>query len=218
MAPDSRLEIRVSRVHYPVTVLGPGRRLGIWLQGCSIGCPGCVSLDTWDPDAGTKVTVADLVLRCTEIVDGPITGVTISGGEPFDQPTALAALVDALRQAATRSETLDVLCYSGRTESWLRRRAPEVLSRMDAVIAGPYRRDRGQAGALAGSANQRLLLLSPIGHERFRSVETGGRPRMQVAIEDGQVWMIGIPRPGDMERIEADLASRGVELSGVSWR
>ncbi|MBW6186918.1 4Fe-4S cluster-binding domain-containing protein, partial [Pseudomonas aeruginosa] len=24
-------------------------RLGIWFQGCSIRCPGCISADTWGP-------------------------------------------------------------------------------------------------------------------------------------------------------------------------
>ena len=37
----------VNRVHFPVTALGPGRRLGVWVQGCSIGCAGCLAHDTW---------------------------------------------------------------------------------------------------------------------------------------------------------------------------
>ena len=43
------MELSLSRVHFPVTTLGPGRRLGIWFQGCSIRCPGCISADTWGP-------------------------------------------------------------------------------------------------------------------------------------------------------------------------
>ena len=39
--------ISLSRLHFPVTTLGPGRRIGIWFQGCSIRCPGCISADTW---------------------------------------------------------------------------------------------------------------------------------------------------------------------------
>ena len=53
--------VGVSRLHFPVTTLGPGRRAAIWLQGCSIHCRGCVSRDTWAPAAsmtGTAV-VAD---------------------------------------------------------------------------------------------------------------------------------------------------------------
>ncbi|WP_461325238.1 4Fe-4S cluster-binding domain-containing protein [Bradyrhizobium diazoefficiens] len=46
------IRISVSRIHFPVTTLGPGRRLGIWFQGCSIRCPGCISMDTWMEGAG----------------------------------------------------------------------------------------------------------------------------------------------------------------------
>src|SRR3546814_9784731 len=46
------MRIAVSRLHFPVTALGPGRRIGLWLQGCSIRCPGCISVDTWAHDAG----------------------------------------------------------------------------------------------------------------------------------------------------------------------
>ncbi|HAU1321526.1 TPA: radical SAM protein, partial [Legionella pneumophila] len=44
--------IYISRVHFPVTTLGPGHRIGIWFQGCSIRCPGCISTDTWNINKG----------------------------------------------------------------------------------------------------------------------------------------------------------------------
>ena len=43
------MNISLSRVHFPVTTLGPGQRLGLWFQGCSIRCAGCISADTWGP-------------------------------------------------------------------------------------------------------------------------------------------------------------------------
>lgn len=41
----------LSRLHFPVTTLGPGRRIGVWFQGCSIRCAGCISRDTWETGA-----------------------------------------------------------------------------------------------------------------------------------------------------------------------
>jgi hypothetical protein len=32
--------LRLNRMHHPVTTLGYGTRAGIWVQGCTIGCPG----------------------------------------------------------------------------------------------------------------------------------------------------------------------------------
>lgn len=44
------MNLALSRMHFPVTTLGPGDRIGIWFQGCSIRCTGCISKDTWDPE------------------------------------------------------------------------------------------------------------------------------------------------------------------------
>src|ERR1043165_1857353 len=53
--------LQLNKAHWPVTVLGPGRRIGLWVQGCTIGCRGCVSQDTWPSDAKKTVAVQDLV-------------------------------------------------------------------------------------------------------------------------------------------------------------
>ena len=50
--------LALSRALFPVTTLGPGRRLGIWFQGCSIRCRGCISVDTWPP--GEPATATDV--------------------------------------------------------------------------------------------------------------------------------------------------------------
>jgi anaerobic ribonucleoside-triphosphate reductase activating protein len=109
------MQVRLNKIHYPVTALGPGRRIGIWFQGCSIGCPHCVSRDTWVADARYLVGVANILVLCRELSDADTSGVTISGGEPFEQPDALVELLDGLH--AWRRETehpIDFLCYSGR--------------------------------------------------------------------------------------------------------
>src|SRR3954471_7332041 len=99
--------IALSRLHFPVTTLGLGRRVGIWFQGCSIRCPGCISVDTWDPALGqTKMTdIARQLEGWAEAADG----LTVSGGEPFDQPSALEALVRLWR---TLSPTA-ILLFTG---------------------------------------------------------------------------------------------------------
>ena len=106
----------VSRVHYPVTALGPGRRLGVWFQGCPLGCPGCVARDTWDFDGGRAVTVAELTgLWADALADGA-QGLTVSGGEPLAQAAQLAeflAAADRLRQAAAPGPRADFLVYTG---------------------------------------------------------------------------------------------------------
>jgi anaerobic ribonucleoside-triphosphate reductase activating protein len=205
------MRIAVNKVHHPVTALGPGRRVGIWLQGCSVHCPGCLSLDTWDTDPARETTVAELIAGLpAEDVDG----FTISGGEPFDQPEALAELLRELRR---RWPGADLLAYSGYRLARLQRRHPDVLALLDAVIAEPFRRDQPTTLLWRGSANQRLVPLSALGRERYAPyLDAEGAP-MQVAVDES-IWYVGVPRSGDLERLDAMLAAAGVHQEQVTWR
>jgi anaerobic ribonucleoside-triphosphate reductase activating protein len=215
--------LQLNKAHWPVTVLGPGRRIGLWLQGCSIRCKGCVSQDTWPPDPAKAMAVRDLVAWCKRVSGGALDGVTISGGEPFDQPEGLEALLDGLhrwrRQAAL---DFDILCYSGYPLKTLRAKHRETLERLDAIVPEPYADALPLGNVWRGSSNQPLVALSARGRERYAEfveapADAAGK-RMQVAIEGGRVWMIGIPARGDMARLEQLCASRGLALSEVSWR
>ena len=215
--------IAVNKAHFPVTVLGPGRRIGIWMQGCSIGCPGCISRDTWEADPGRRMPLESLLAWCFEVARAGVDGVTISGGEPFDQPDALHALLSgfcAWRDRETR--TLDLLCYSGHPLRALELHHRRILDLLDAIIPEPYLEARPTAHPWRGSANQSLVPLSDLGHQRFDAYVS--KPladtdkKMQVAVEHGKIWMIGIPARGDMEKVEALCSSRGLSLQDVSWR
>lgn len=224
--------LRLNRTHYPVTVLGPGLRAGIWVQGCTIGCSGCVARDTWDAGGGAAVDV-EAVLDWLRGLDRPVDGVTVSGGEPFQQPEALAELLDGIddwRRGAGRDAEVDVLVYSGYPWSRLSRtpRFAAALQRCDAVIAGPYVARRNNGVALRGSDNQRVVALTALGERRYRQPESGsgddagggggGEQRMQVSVEGDRIYCIGIPRSGDMDRLTEHLADAGVLLEDLTWR
>lgn len=215
--------IQVNKAHYPVTVLGPGRRIGIWLQGCSIGCKGCVSTDTWTPDPRRAMAVADLLAWCKRTAGNELDGITLSGGEPFDQPGPLNALLQGLHNWRKQSGVdFDILCYSGYPLKTLQQKHAALLELLDAIIPEPYADGLPLGKLWRGSANQSLVPLSPRGTERFapfmdESVAAHGK-QMQVAVEGGRIWMIGIPERGDMARLEELCLSRGLSLDQVSWR
>lgn len=217
------MRIMLSRLHHPVTALGPGRRAGIWMQGCSFGCPGCVSRDTWDADGGTGHRVDEVVAWIGGLCEEPggLDGITITGGEPSEQPDALCALVTgvgSLRASGTFDG--DILCYTGCERDELLVRCPWAPGAIDAVITGRYRADLPTDLVWRGSANQHLLALTARGRhvyaEHFDRCSTV--PQMQVAVTEGKVWMVGIPRRGDLKRLESALRSDGVILEEVSWR
>jgi len=209
--------VRLSRTHHPVTSLGHGTRAGVWVQGCTIGCAGCISQDTWPSTPDSAVPV-ETVLAWLAGLAGPLDGLTVSGGEPFQQPEALAALLGGAR--AYFGPGFDLLVYSGYSESKLRRDAARraALALCDAVVAGPYVERLNVGQRWQGSSNQRLIPLTALGRKRYGDVaEDPGRPRLQVGVERERIWAVGIPRRGDMARLETRLRSAGITLGEVSW-
>ncbi|WP_116811457.1 4Fe-4S cluster-binding domain-containing protein [Steroidobacter cummioxidans] len=203
--------IAISRLHFPVTTLGPGRRLGIWLQGCSIRCPGCISVDTWPEGRG--LTTVSQTLRALQGWLNQADGITISGGEPFDQPDALRDLLRSLREQTSVS----VLVYSGypfeRIAAWLERN-PGLI---DGLMSEPFEVSKPQTRALRGSDNQQLHLLTPLGMSALADIDrpVGEQDRALDAMfdADGTVWFAGIPMRGDLARLRAILADAGHSVS-----
>lgn len=207
--------LELSRAHFPVTVLGPGRRAGIWFQGCGIRCRGCVSRDTWESDASKAIQVQTLV-EWVESLGGDVDGITITGGEPFDQPEALVELLAALR-GMRRSAPFDLLAYSGYPFDLLQREHRQVLALLDVVVTEPFDGTQPSEHPWMGSGNQRLVPLTPLGHKLY-DAQPVRADRIQVAVDDARIWYIGIPRRGDMQRLQRLAASRGLVQSDVSWR
>jgi anaerobic ribonucleoside-triphosphate reductase activating protein len=208
--------VAISRIHFPVTTLGPGRRAGIWFQGCSIQCSGCVSRDTWTAGVGTSVR--EVVIEVARFKDAGLTGITISGGEPFDQPLGLDFLLTALQQSVELYD-LDVFVYSGYTLSTLRRQHPAILGKIDALMSGPYVDSRPTELPWRGSGNQVLSLLTERGRARYTMALSSEPPsrELQVSVHGGAVWITGIPRRGDLERLRSGLSQQGIELKEASW-
>ena len=221
------MKIRLNKAHFPVTTLGYGRRLGLWVQGCSIGCRGCISRDTWDAGGGWEAEAAQVLAWCDASRRRGIDGITISGGEPFEQPRALKGLLGALDGWRRQLEgPFDILCYSGLPLGRIRQAHADILALLDVLIPEPYVEVRAGGGGRPapgpwrGSSNQPLIPLTPLGRERYadeaRYAEDS--PRLQVSLEHGSAWFIGIPAPGDMDRLAEHARARGVVLEDLSWR
>ena len=79
---------------------GPGVRTVIWLQGCTLCCPGCFNPGTHSAEPRLLMPEADLLARI--IADQhEIEGVSISGGEPLQQPEGLLAMIEHLAASRT---------------------------------------------------------------------------------------------------------------------
>jgi anaerobic ribonucleoside-triphosphate reductase activating protein len=211
------IEIRLNRpVRYGITTLGYGSRIAIWLQGCTLACPGCVSRDTWAARGGSLLeaeALADMILTAA----GDFDGLTISGGEPFQQAEALGELLRLVRAGAP--EEFDVLCYSGYLMRRLRSWYPQIVGLLDVLVDGPFRIDEPTLLPWRGSGNQVLHRLTPLAERRYADADVPvPRPRLQVvSLDDREVELAGIPAAGALEAIAAGFREEGFELRGASW-
>lgn len=186
--------INLARTLSRSTVNGPGERFVVWVQGCSLRCPGCWNPDTWRPGAGTSVRARFLSQRI--LATRGIDGVTLTGGEPFEQAAALIPLVTRVRAAG-----LSVMVFTGYRRDELRAAEQrELLSLCDIAVMGRYQRARRTLDApWRGSSNQTVHFLSP----RHDSTALPSASECEVHISpDGSMTLTGFPpaelcRPGD---------------------
>jgi anaerobic ribonucleoside-triphosphate reductase activating protein len=164
---------------------GPGLRAVVWFQGCMLGCPGCFNPDTHDPTAGYDWDTENLAAEILSL-GTTIEGISLSGGEPFQQP---AALLDLLIRVS--GSHLSCLIFTGYTLSEIKRlpRGPNILDHCDVLIAGRYAADKHVSRSLLASSNQQLHLLS----DRYTESQLHKTPRCELLLRtDGTITVSGI--------------------------
>ena len=204
------LTVGISRVHFPVTTLGPGKRLGIWFQGCSLRCEGCISLDTW-ATAKTLIPIDQLMMALSSYLP-LVDGITISGGEPFDQFDALLAIVAQLREKTE----VDILLYTGYSIEDIPDQLQQIKPYIDVLISDPFRRQTSQTLRLRGSDNQRLHCFTSQAKEKYayyQQVVTTNDNVLDVMFDaEGVVWFAGIPKRDDFIKLQTILKQQGHQL------
>ncbi len=152
--------LRVAGLVEDSIVDGPGLRLSVFTQGCPHHCPGCHNPQTHDPAGGRDCALEEIVRR---LDDNPLlSGITISGGEPFLQGEACAALA---REAHARG--LNVWTYTGYTYEQLLVMSESdagvaaLLAETDTLVDGPFiLAEKSLDCPWRGSRNQRLIDLA----------------------------------------------------------
>ena len=149
--------LRITGVVNESIVDGKGIRYTIFVQGCPHHCEGCHNPQTHDFSGGNEITIQQLLKDIQK--DPLLSGVTFSGGEPFCQPEALAALGKEIKALG-----LDITIYSGYTfeELWLmsekNKAIRELLEIADILIDGKFiLEQKSLMLKFRGSKNQRII-------------------------------------------------------------
>lgn len=181
--------LSVAAMTVGTTVLGPGKRSVLWVQGCPFHCPGCIAPD-WIPfRPATSVQPNEAASYL--LSDPDVTGITLSGGEPMMQALPLARLLEA----ALRQRPVNVVVYTGYRYEDLLKHPPTIgvhrlLELVDVLIDGPYIERLNDNQGVRGSSNQRILRLT----NKLDGFDFEGQPRsIELRVQNGQILVIGVP-------------------------
>lgn len=205
--------LRWSRFIAATRAEGPGTRAAVWVQGCSVRCPGCFNPHLWSEKGGTDDDPVALAARwIAEAKTAGSEGITLLGGEPFDQAAAMAVVAEAFRDAG-----LTVMTFTGYRQEQLREWGAgrhdirRLLEATDLLADGPYVADRpDRFRPWIGSTNQNLTALTPVYAETVAGLtRSGGLDRLEVRIaRDGTIAVNGWADDDTLETLLGDLGVR----------
>ncbi|MCB9851897.1 MAG: radical SAM protein [Phycisphaerales bacterium] len=190
--------LNIADLHLRSRVNGPGVRTVVWVQGCTIGCPGCFNPHTHMHEVRRLVDPRELGdwIAGDEHCDG----LTISGGEPFEQGEACALLASTVGDAGK-----SVMVFSGYRFDVLKNSpSPDVkqfLEAIDLLVAGPYVAGMpGDPATWRGSGNQTVHHLT----DRLRGPKSESlKPVVELRLDGEHLRASGFPDPEDRRWIEA---------------
>lgn len=192
--------LKLHSLAYPVTALGPGQRVVLWVSGCSLNCKHCISPELRDKNAGQWIETQRLYQHLCKLPED-LNGISLSGGEPFEQALALAKLLELLQAARPQ---WNVLAFSGYPLKHLKQQenARQLLAYVDILVDGPYAYQQPGNHPLAASSNQQLHYLTPRGLTLRAACEKLPLNAANLGVGNSpQQRLIGILDPATRERL-----------------
>lgn len=201
-------------MYYPIKTLGPGNRFGIWVIGCSHACLNCCNPELWSKNPDKEISLS-VIKKLIQSITEPVDGITISGGEPFEQAKELAELVAFLHEEITE----DILIYTGYTIEELRKmndkRIDFILKKIAVLIDGKYEEALNDNLPLRGSSNQNVHLLNESYLEKYEPLLHGER-KVQTVTVNNNVLAFGIPIYQTKQNLKKLLSPYGISLTKPS--
>lgn len=193
-------KVQIAKILGGTRVEGPGLRVAVWTQGCTIKCPGCFNPELWGTRGGLAFSPSELFVAIMEVVKThPNTeGVTFLGGEPFDQAAGLAEVSRLLKHSG-----LSVMVFTGFRLSDLETSVEEgssnFLQQIDLLVDGPFIQSKlDSTRPWLGSTNQQFHFLS----SRYSQLDVLSTDALELTVDtQGQVMINGWATTDSLEEI-----------------
>lgn len=133
---------------------GPGIRTSIFVTGCSLNCKNCFNKDYQNPKFGKTWTEKEDEIIISYLNDPNVSGLTILGGEPFENTHGLISLLKRI------NTNKSIWIYSGYTYEYLIKnyKTLELLKLVDVLVDGPFIEGLKDLNLYyRGSRNQRII-------------------------------------------------------------
>ncbi len=150
-------QLRIAGIINESIVDGPGIRLVVFTQGCKHHCPGCHNPQTHSFDGGTLINIDDIIkqMKSNPLLDG----ITLSGGDPFEQAEALSELAQKVK-----SMGYNVMTYTGYTFEYILENKDKnkgwdkLITWTDILVDGRFEiAKKNMLLKFRGSENQRII-------------------------------------------------------------
>ena len=170
---------KISRVN------GPGKRFTLWTQGCSKGCVNCFNPETWNNKNNIVLSTSEIFEM---IKDFELEGVTITGGDPFEQEEELLELLILI---SSLSLSKGVIVFTGFTYDEIRENKirEKCCDYIDVLIDGRYEKENRVSDCFKGSSNQNIIYFS----SKVKEEELIMDQEVEVSIMDDIISVTGFP-------------------------
>ena len=174
---------------------GPGLRYALWVQGCTLRCPGCCNPHMFSAQKSNWMNISDIIedIKRTKQQNPLLEGISILGGEPVEQPRALLEICSQVQKLE-----LSVMVFTGHIYNNLRQDAllGSFLPYCDILVDGPFDQHQlereGKQRKWIGSQNQNIYILS----DRYKHLE-GNWPTdkntVEIRMHNGEITINGFP-------------------------
>jgi anaerobic ribonucleoside-triphosphate reductase activating protein len=147
------MRFNVARINLCTEAEGPHKRMAIWFQGCTIGCPGCCNPELQEMKETHILSLQEIIsIAKKSKEENGIEGVTYLGGEPTLQKH-LPELSNEFHKIG-----LGVILFTGYKFNQLK---DSLISSVDLIIDGQFvEKELDQNRNLIGSTNQTFKHIS----------------------------------------------------------
>lgn len=168
-------------------VNGPGERFVLWTQGCSKKCINCFNYNTWsfeERESLSPISIFEMVKNAN------CNGVTITGGDPLEQPEELLELLKLLYSLDLEK---GIILFTGYTMDEINKiggSVRECLGYIDLLIDGRFENINKISRSLRGSSNQNFFYFS----DKIKEDELFFDQEVEIHLRDDILLVTGFPQ------------------------